>query len=233
MKHLEKLARKHLGEILVDEGLISKSQLVDAEREHHRTGDPLGAILVEASYLTDWDLAKTVAMQYQLPYVELHTISRTKDTDGIFSPGELQKHRFVPIDRIGNVLTMAVADMPDIEFLRSIQERSGLVPFLFVTLLTDIQKVLLEESAVSAPAEAQAEPDAAATEAGDTAAEPEELTEGDWQEGLSIFDQSMDGDEPEAEEAPVEEIVGEEQMDGWQNIFDEADQSVLKEIDGN
>ena len=71
MKHLEKLTRKRLGEILVDEGLISKAQIADAEREEKRTGESLGSILVEASYITDWDLAKAVATQYQLPFVQV------------------------------------------------------------------------------------------------------------------------------------------------------------------
>jgi type IV pilus assembly protein PilB len=240
MKHLEKLTRKHLGEMLVDEGLISKNQLVDAEREHQATGDPLGPILVEANYITDWDLAKTVASQYQLPFVEIHTIAQAKNAVGIFLPEEQQKHRIYPLDRIGNVLTIAVADMPSIEFLRGIQERTGLTPFLFVALLTEIQRVIsAEQAAAAGPAKtaASAEPEPVAEQVheisvpGD-AASPAELSEEDWQQGLSIFDEAAEGD-AEQEKAPEprpETPAGQPPAD-WHNIFDTANESVLKEID--
>lgn len=242
MKHLERLSRKHLGEILVDEGLISKNQLVDAEREVHTTGESLGPVLVEANYITDWDLAKTVSSQYQLPFVQLNTIAQTKSVQGIFLPEEQQKHRFYPLDRVGNVLTLAVADMPNIEFLRGIQERTGLTPFLFVALLSEIQQTLIDETAVpeaAAPApEAEAEADSETIPeitAPDEAV-PAEINEEDWQQGLSIFDQAMEEDDAAAEApaAPAPESAepaAKEEGADWHNIFDVANDSVMKEID--
>jgi len=222
MKHLEKLARKHLGEILVDEGLISKSQLVDAEREKRRSGDPLGSILVEANNISDWDLAKTMATQYQLPFVELGTVGISPEIENLFLVEEQKKRRFIPIDRIGNVLTLAVADMPDMEFLRAVQERTGFIPFLFVALLSEIQKHFDDNSDVAAPAAPAPEPVAPAGPVETVLDEATIQQAGDWEEGLSVFD--------EPEEAP-DEIQAEDVGEEWKNIFDSGNDSVLKEID--
>jgi hypothetical protein len=217
MKHLEKLTRKRLGDILADEGLLTKEQLAGAEREHGKTGDPLGAILVEANHITDWDLAKIVATQYQLPFVEIHSIGISPEVEDLFSLEEQVKYRFVPLDRMGEVLTLAVVDMPDMDFLRSIQERTGLTPFLYVALLSDIRKRLTEsgalfEDVLDAVAQGGVTPPEAKKAPVAEAAEP------------------VDG-EPLAEE-DVGSIIGEALSGGeWENLFDSANESVLKEID--
>jgi len=233
MKHLEKLTRKHLGEILVDEGLISKSQLVDAEQERQRSGDPLGSILVEANYLSDWDLAKTVATQYQLPFVELKSVGITSDVEDMFHLEEQQKYRFVPIDRMASVLTMAVADMPDIEFLRGVRERTGLTPFLFVVLLSDITTHLLEQAGTPEEPAPEAVPET--PEPVETVLDEAAIREAaDWQKGLEVFDDA----DPEPEQVPAVAAAEDEtpfggggDNEGWENIFDTGNDSVLKEMD--
>ena len=222
MKHLEKLTRKNLGETLLDEGLISNSQLEDAEAEHQRTGNPLGPILVDAGYISDWDLAKSVATNYQLPFIELAIFSATTDFGDAFRPEEQSKHRFIPLDSLGTVITLAVADMPDIEFLRGVRERTGQTPFLFVTRLSEIQKRLEDTGMVSAaPAPAAAAP---SPEVSDELMPDMELMphdpEEDIAQSLSIFD-----------EADAESSLAGAEGDGWKNIFDSGNESVLKEID--
>ncbi|MEN8148487.1 MAG: hypothetical protein ABFS86_01620 [Planctomycetota bacterium] len=221
MKHLEKLTRKHLGELLLDDGLISKSQLDDAESEHKRTGNPLGPILVDAGYISDWDLAKAVATQYQLPFVELATVSSAGDFGDTFRPDEQSKHRFIPLDSLGTTITLAVADMPDIEFLRGVRDRTGQTPFLFVTLLSEIQR-RLEDTGVVEPVVAEAAEDAedAAVDLGPEMELMPDDPDEDIAQGLSIFD-----------EGEAKESLESGEGDGWKSIFDSANESVLNEID--
>lgn len=218
MKHLEKLTRKRLGEILVDEGLISKSQLADAEREQKRAGDPLGAILVESDYVTEWDLAKTVAAQYQLPFAQLGSFPRSKEISELFTPEEQRKERFVVLDRIGPVATLAVAQMPELEFLHSVQEKLGAIPFLFVSLLSEIESAIDgSEGKKPAPPAAPKKP---------AAAKPK-TTEEEELDALAALDRALpDGiDFDAAEEEP------DESDESWEDIFDSANASILNEIE--
>ena len=248
MKHLEKLTRKRLGEILVDEGLISKAQIADAEREEKRTGESLGSILVEASYLTDWDLAKAVATQYQLPFIQLHQFPATKGLEELFPEGELRRRRFVPLDRIGNILTLAVAEMPDIDFLHDLRERHQVTPFLFVARMGEIVERIegVPVESKSAPAAgmgrsmaAAPEPKPAPSREASVYMPPDASAEAI--EGLEAFDRILpDDSDPlrppthtgETEPRHDETEPGPDESDGsWENIFDIANESILNEMD--
>ena len=222
MKRLEKLTRKKLGEILVSEGLVTKSQLSDAEMEQRRTQQSLGTILVESSYLDEWDLAKIVASQYQLPFIQLGNISLGKEVGELFPLDSRVRHRFMPMESFGRVVTLAVAELPDLEFLESVEEETGLLPYLYVVLLSDIrsafQKLGVEQGALA------------------TAAAP---ASGEKDEGMEVLNQLLSTDEPafgpsrsddDGEEKPQEipELTADET---WESIFDAADQSVMRDID--
>ena len=213
MRHLEKLSRKRLGEILVAEGLVSKSQLADAEREQRRTGSSLGATLVEANYLSDWDLAKAVSTQYQLPYIQISALGRNSDVAVQIPPGEMQARGIVPIDRIGDVITLAVAEMPDLDFLRRIEEETGATPFLLVARRGEILAAF--EDVLPVKGTRPAEP------------APVKTKNGEGIEDLEyVSDLLKDQDDEEGPEGF--DISGEA---GWQNLFDSADEEVMKEID--
>ncbi|MHC4470599.1 MAG: GspE/PulE/PilB domain-containing protein [Planctomycetota bacterium] len=227
MKHLEKLSRKRLGEVLVDEGLISKSQLSDAEEEQKRTGVPLGSVLVTANYVTEFDLAKTVCGQYQLPYLELGSFNPTKSVIELFPPEDLRGGRFFPIDELGTVITMAVPEVPDLEFLKEIRSRTGLLPFLFVSLLSDIEAAydrILGKGGEEQPAKKPA------------AEKPPEAEEPADQPIDVALDQALPDEGEYAIDVAVEgeddgELPSIEPGDDWANLFDSANESVLKEID--
>ncbi len=203
MDHLEKLTRKRLGEILVAEGLVSKEMLEEAEREQSRTGEPLGAILVDSGHLTDTDLARTVAVQLQLPFLDLTKVSISPDLAGLFDREEIVRYRVVPVDRLGKVVTLAVAEIPDIAFLRAVRKKTGLTPYLFVTTLTDINSRYQVDLA---------------REAAD---------EGGAEGPVHNLDLEMVG-APEGEwNIPVAELKASD----WDEVFDTANESVLKDID--
>ena len=50
MTHYDKLRRKKLGDLLVDEEVATKEAVITALREHHQTGTPLSEILIQADF---------------------------------------------------------------------------------------------------------------------------------------------------------------------------------------
>ena len=61
-----------LGDLLVSNGLITEDELKAAlENQHHTGRKRLGEILVEGDQITKADLIKMLALQLELPYLDL------------------------------------------------------------------------------------------------------------------------------------------------------------------
>lgn len=67
--------RTALGTLLIERGLIDVQQLDDALRIGADTGERLGEVLVREGWTTEEDLAKTLADQWHLRYLERSAIS--------------------------------------------------------------------------------------------------------------------------------------------------------------
>lgn len=227
MKHIEKLTRKRLGEVLLDEGLITQNQLLDAESEQAQTGRPLGMVLVEASYLDEVDLAKTVALNYQLPYLQLHTVPSNKEVRGLFSPQEIVARHIVPLDRMGNVITLAVSEMPPFDYLEDLRRRTNLLPFLFVAMLSDITRTIESQILVGTGKTAEdflAELSPEPKFPGNSAAAAEEAIAA-LERVLSDEEDAVPSLSPD-----IPDFTGfsDSEPGGWQKIFDTGNESVMR-----
>ena len=215
MKHLEKLNRKKLGEILVGEGLISKAQLEEAELCRERTGEPLGYILVDSSFLPEEDLARIVAHQYQLPYVELTTVPANKDLEELIPVRDVVMQRLLPIEKFGAVVSIAVAEMPDLAVLEDLRQRTGLTPFLYVAMLSEIDRhiaALMSANGVKVASDGIEQPGEVKAVLSDV------FGDDDSEESTFNDDGTISIEAPKAEDGE------------WENLFDDANDEVLKEL---
>ena len=67
----ERFYRRSLRDVLVSQGVLAQDQaeeLVVSARDAH---EPFGCVVVDAGYLSAWDLAKTLAAAYQMPVLPL------------------------------------------------------------------------------------------------------------------------------------------------------------------
>jgi type IV pilus assembly protein PilB len=62
---------KQLGDILLEDGLVTQQQLFDAYDEHQRAGRALGRVLVDAGVLTESQLVAALAQQIGMRFVDL------------------------------------------------------------------------------------------------------------------------------------------------------------------
>jgi len=141
--HFERVGRKRLGDVLVDEKLIAKEQLHEAQGERQRSRSPLGQILVDSGYLSEWDLAKAVAAHYNLPYLDLSNYEPNTDVFEKFPADLAHRERLLAFDEFGKVICIACAEMPSLEILRRIQEITELTPCLYVSLGSEIKRLLM------------------------------------------------------------------------------------------
>src|SRR5262245_22557337 len=146
LHQIEKLCRTRLEDVLVDEGILERSRVEDAQAEQETTGRTLGEILIEREILTDYDLAKLVATHYSLPYVDVAGYTLRREVVESL-PAELcQTYGFLPIDRFGRSITLAVSEMPTQELIDEIVRLTEATPYLFVGQRRAIRTSLEDEA---------------------------------------------------------------------------------------
>ncbi len=81
-----------LGNLLVDQGLLTAEKLGEALTEQKRTGRLLGRVLVENGFVTEEQIARTLASQLDVPYIDLKRYEVIAATVRALS--EMQARRF-------------------------------------------------------------------------------------------------------------------------------------------
>src|SRR6266487_5177118 len=112
-----------LGRLLVDKGLVTKAELDEALRERAIHGGLLGETLLRLGFVFDTDLARVLAEQVGIPFLNLETIDVDAGAAGML-PRSLGEEigalpvRFTP----EGGLVIAVADPTDATLLPRLQE---------------------------------------------------------------------------------------------------------------
>ncbi len=105
----QKGTRQELSEILIQKKFLPKEQVLQAVAQSDREGIPLTSLLLKLQLLDEEGVARAISLQYDLPYVHLDGISITADMSRLISASYAQKRRIIPVTKIGNTLTLAMA----------------------------------------------------------------------------------------------------------------------------
>mgnify|MGYP000082405960 FL=1 len=143
MVSLTRLTRKKLGEILVEQGLLSDAQVQDTLRLQHQLGLLFGETLVQQKMITEEKMVAVLVSQFGLPYVLPSQYKINKELLEIFDPQMMRRFQFVPMDSIGSVLVIAIAGLLSEDLLREIEGQTGCTLQLFLTKMSEINNVLL------------------------------------------------------------------------------------------
>jgi type IV pilus assembly protein PilB len=104
------MKNKRLGEMLIDEKVITQEQLEEALRQQKETGKHLGDVLIDNKIITPHDLVRTLQMQLGIDFVD--PVNEKIDPDLIkFIPkNQAFKFRMVPVKLEGDRLFVAMDD---------------------------------------------------------------------------------------------------------------------------
>ncbi len=134
-------ARRRLGDVLVDAGVITPAELgtaLDAQRSVSGTRRRLGHVLVELGIATDRQIAVAVGEQLNLQVVDLTTVAVSPETVRLLPRSVSQRLGMVVLSREGSRLTLAVADPTDVVALDDVRLHTGATE-LVVTVATESQ----------------------------------------------------------------------------------------------
>ncbi len=116
-----------LGDRLVGEKLITSEQLQRALAEQKGSTDKIGTILVRLGFITEDSLVAFLSKQYSIPALTVSQIDVDPDVLKLVPEQIARRHVVLPIKRVGNVLTVAMADptnvfaLDDVEFMTNLQ----------------------------------------------------------------------------------------------------------------
>jgi len=118
--------KKRLGEMLVDEGIITDEQLQEAMHEQKIKGGRLEKILISQGYVTQDVIMAFVGTQLGIPHVNLAEIGDIP-TEVIFSVPEsiATNHILIPIAQKDKKLTVAMADPLNVFAIDDIKMMTG------------------------------------------------------------------------------------------------------------
>ena len=120
------MKRKRLGEILRDEGLISEQQLQAAlEKQKTEKGLRIGEVLVAMGAATAEDVAQAIWQQRQIPYVDLDNYSLDPKVIELVPEKLARAYLALPIFKIGNALTVAMADPLNVIAVDDLRSKTG------------------------------------------------------------------------------------------------------------
>jgi hypothetical protein len=150
VEDLRRLGRKRLGSILMADGLVTPEQVTEALEIQKDTGRMLGQVLVALGYITDYDLAKSLATQFQFPYINPAFYSIDRDVLEMITPEMMYKYVFVPLDKFGNQLIVAMAGLLGEDIVQEIKKKTGCDIRVYISTARDVRAVLEKEVPIDA-----------------------------------------------------------------------------------
>ena len=118
---------RRLGDLLVNEGLISREGLQRALSEQKGSNEKLGSILVRLGLIQEDQLIGFLSRQYGIPSITLTQLDIDPEVVKLVPAQIAKKYEVLPVKRTGNALTLAMADptnvfaLDDVAFMTNLQ----------------------------------------------------------------------------------------------------------------
>ncbi len=110
--------RKKIGEILREWGNVNEKQVDQALSLCKGSGKRIGEAMVEASFVKEVDVAKALAAQFDMEYINLETPEAQEEVNFELVPEDLvKKHLVLPMGSSNGRLKIVIHDPMDLELL--------------------------------------------------------------------------------------------------------------------
>jgi len=139
---IKRINNKQLGELLIDRVIIIQSQLDRALGIQRDKGGLIGEILVELGFVKEEDIAQSLTAQYGFPYLPLGSYDVNVDITSIIPGRVARQYLLVPIDKIGNNLTLAMSNPLNVQAIEDVELLSGCSVQTFVSTSSDIKRAI-------------------------------------------------------------------------------------------
>ena len=121
MAQITRLGRKRLVDILIEEGVVKEDQLREANLKVRVTGESLIDTLHSLGFVTETEVARSVAKQYGFPFIDPLRYRIPREAADAVPLPFLRLNQIIVLDKIGRTLMVAVSGILSAEVLEKIE----------------------------------------------------------------------------------------------------------------
>ncbi len=103
-----------LGDLLVQQKLISQAQLSEALDKQRQSGRKLGRVLIENGFVTEDEISGAIARQLNIPFLDLRQINVRPEIVRLLPEQLARRFRAIVLDQRDNKVLVAMADPTDL-----------------------------------------------------------------------------------------------------------------------
>ncbi len=159
---------KQLGQILLEEGLLTQEQLDRALEQHRNTPKSLGRVLIDLGFIRERDLVKALAQQVGLDFVDLSEFPIEAAATTLLPEALSRRYRALPIAERDGKLYVAMSDPANVYALDDIRTVTGRDVQPVVATASDVEQAIQKYSSIGDEVEALASEAASIAEGEDT-----------------------------------------------------------------
>lgn len=137
-----KQARKRLGDLLLETGLITEEQLQNALKEK-KQNQKLGDALLQRGYITEQQLIEVLEFQLGIPHVSLYRYPFDSKLFSLVSKEFAKRNLLVPLKKEGDKLFVAMADPMDFYAIDDLRLSTGFQIQPAIASKDDITRVIM------------------------------------------------------------------------------------------
>ncbi len=127
------MGRKRIGELLIENGLITQDQLDDAlDIQRTSSGELIGKIMINLGFVTERDILNMYSKQLGVPFVDLSRMKIVPAIAKSLQPHVAQKHKVIPISKDKRKIVLAMVNPLNVFAIDEVKLTTGLdvVPVL-------------------------------------------------------------------------------------------------------
>jgi type IV pilus assembly protein PilB len=147
---------KQLGQILLEQGLITEEHLQRALEEHRNTPKSLGRVLIDLGYIRERDLVRALAEQVGLEFVDLTEYRIDAAATALLPEALCRRYRALPIGDDDGKLLVAMSDPANVYALDDIRTITGREVRPVVATANDVEQAIAKFSGMGDQVEALA-----------------------------------------------------------------------------
>lgn len=138
----KRIITKRIGEVLLERGVITAKELEKAVAHQKEQGGLIGQVLIQLGFVTEEEIALALTAQYGFPYLPLDNYEIDAVLTALIPEDTARQYCLVPVDRIGNALTLAMADPSNLQAVEAIELLTKCVVQTFVSTPSDILRAI-------------------------------------------------------------------------------------------
>src|SRR5919202_4069724 len=145
---------KQLGQILMEQGLISQEQLDRALEEHRKTPKSLGRVLIDMGLIREADLVRALSEQVGLEFVDLSDYQVDAMAVSLLPDQLARRYRALPIGERDGKLLVAMSDPANVYALDDIRAITNRDVQPMVATASDIEQAIQKYARMDGQVEA-------------------------------------------------------------------------------